>query len=92
MLFDKGGVEINAWELVGVASFPLGNRFSVYGKLGFAMWEVDFPGGSDDGTDLTYGAGVQYDLTPKLGLRGQWQRYDIREDADLFSIGVIYRF
>ena len=49
--------------------------------------------GSDDGTDLLFGAGVQYDLTNKLGIRGQWTRYDVAdEDADLFSIGLIYRF
>ena len=31
--------------------------------------------------------------TPKLGIRGQWQRYDINDnDADLFSIGLTYRF
>jgi len=92
--FDKGGVELTGFELVGVASFPLGNKFSVYGKLGFLMWEADAGvGGSEDGTDLTFGLGVQYDVTNKLGLRAGWQRYDIDDtDADLFSIGLIYRF
>jgi OOP family OmpA-OmpF porin len=94
MLFDKQGVEITAWELVGVASFPLANKFSAFGKLGFAMWDADAGiFGSDDGTDLTFGLGVQYDLTPKFGIRGQWQRYDVSdEDGDLFSVGVIYKF
>jgi OOP family OmpA-OmpF porin len=94
MLFDKGGAEVTAWELVGIGSFPLGNQFSVFGKLGFAMWETEVSGvGSDDGTDLTYGIGVQYDLNPRLAIRGQWQRYDVDPDeADMFSIGLIYRF
>lgn len=93
MLYDKGGVEITAWELSGIYSFPLGNKFSVFGRLGFAMWDAEGGGASDDGTDLLFGAGVQYDFTPKLGIRGQWTRYDVAdEDADLFSIGVIYRF
>ena len=93
-LFDKGGVEVTAWELVGIASFPVANQFSVFGKLGFAMWDVDAGVfGSDDGTDLTFGLGVQYDFTPKLGLRGQWQRYDVSDaDADVFSVGVVYKF
>ena len=93
-LFDKSGVEITTWELVGVGTFPLGNNLSVLGKLGFAMWDADAGiFGSDDGTDLTFGVGVQYDLNPKLAIRGQWQRYDVSdEDADLFSIGLIYRF
>ena len=92
-LFDKDGVEVTAWDLVGVGILPLNNQFSVYGKLGFAMWEAEGPGGSVDGTDLTYGVGAQYDLTPKLGLRLQWQRYDTDdEEADAFTLGAIYRF
>jgi OmpA-OmpF porin, OOP family len=77
-----------------VASYPLANKFSIFGKLGFAKWETDAGiFGSEDGTDLTFGVGVQYDLTPKIALRGQWQRYDVSdENADLFSIGLIYRF
>lgn len=94
MLFDKSGVEVTAWELVGIASFPLGNKFSVFGKLGFAMWDADAGiFGSADGTDLTYGVGLKYDLTPKFAIRGQWQRYDIDDaDGDLFSVGIIYKF
>ena len=92
MLYDKDNVEVTAWELVGIGSFPLANRFSVFGKLGFAMWEAEFPGGDDDGTDLTYGIGLQYDVSRNLGLRAQWQRYDVEADADVLSVGLVYRF
>jgi OOP family OmpA-OmpF porin len=87
---------VTAWELVGIAKMPLGNKFSVFGKLGFAMWEAeaDVLGLTfkDDGTDLTFGAGVQYDVSRNLGLRAQWQRYDVDSDADLLSIGLVYQF
>jgi OOP family OmpA-OmpF porin len=96
MLYDKDDVEVTAWELVGIAKMPLGNKFSVFGKLGFAMWEAeaDVLGLTfkDDGTDLTFGAGVQYDVSRNLGLRAQWQRYDVDADADVLSIGLIYQF
>jgi len=74
--------------------YPVGNNLSIIGKIGFAMWDADAGiFGSNDGTDLTYGLGVQYDLNPKLAIRGQWQRYDIDDsNGDLFSIGLIYRF
>lgn len=93
-LFDKDGVDLTAWELVGIAAFPVANQFSVFGKLGLAMWDVDAGAlGSDDGTDLTFGLGVQYDFTPKLGLRAQWQRYDVSDaDADVYSVGIVYKF
>jgi OOP family OmpA-OmpF porin len=98
MLYDKGDVEVTAWELVGLAKMPIGTNFSVFGKLGFAMWEAEqrnvpfFGTIKDDGTDLTFGIGLQYDVSRNLGVRAQWQRYDVDADADLLSIGLIYRF
>jgi OOP family OmpA-OmpF porin len=94
MLFDKGGVDVTSLDVVGVGSFPLGNKFSLFGKLGIAMWEVDAgPFGSEDGNDLTYAIGLQYDISRNLALRGQWQSYDTDpEEVDVLTIGFIYRF
>jgi len=90
-----GGVELTAWELLGIAAIPVG-PVSLYGKLGFARGEAEgtgaFSGSSDSGTDLTYGIGVQYDFTKQLGIRGEWQRYDFDEAVDVMSIGVVFRF
>lgn len=90
MLVDKGGLEVTSLEVVAVGIFPVMDRLSVIGKLGFA--NVDFtPGG--DSTDLTYGVGLQYDITRNLGARAQWQRYDSDpREVDLLSIGIVYRF
>lgn len=89
MLVDKGGLEVTALEVVAVGIFPVMDRLSVIGKLGFA--NVDFtPGG--DSTDLTFGLGVQYDITHNLGARAQWQRYDSDAEVDLLSVGIVYRF
>ena len=43
-------------------------------------------------TELTYGIGAQYDVTPKIGARVQWQRYDTDQEIDLLSVGVVVRF
>jgi len=86
----------NAWELVGLAKFPVGNRVSLYGLLGLA--KVDFERTvlgvrtSENDTQLTIGFGGQYDFTPQLGVRGQWQRYDTDQEIDVFSIGFVYKF
>jgi OOP family OmpA-OmpF porin len=89
MLVDKGGVEVNALEVVAVGLFPVAPQFSVLGKLGFANVDSE-PGG--DKTELTFGFGVQYDFTPKIGLRAQWQRYNTDEEIDLFTIGGVWKF
>ncbi|TMH82921.1 MAG: hypothetical protein E6H47_13545 [Betaproteobacteria bacterium] len=51
-------------------------------------------------TDLTFGLGVQYDVSRELGVRGEWQRYKNiggdnvggKSDVDVLSIGGIWRF
>lgn len=79
--------ESTAWELVGVASFPVMDRLSLYGKLGFyrALTKVSGTGAvpgfaatqaeSDRNTDATFGFGVKYDITRNLAARAELQRY-----------------
>jgi OmpA-OmpF porin, OOP family len=92
MLFDKSDVEVTLLEFVGVGIFPLANQFSLIGKLGLANVEVDSPGGSRDKTELTYGFGVQFDMSRNLALRALWQRYDTDEEVDWIAIGAQWRF
>ena len=92
MLFDKNDVEVTSLELTAVGLFPITNQFSIVGKLGFANVEVDFQGGSEDKTELTYGLGVQFDVSRNLGVRAIWQRYDTEEEVDFLNIGVLWRF
>jgi OOP family OmpA-OmpF porin len=91
-----GSAKGKAWDLVGVGSIPLADKFSVYGKLGFAWSEVKGFGQNESGLELTYGVGASYDFSPTVAFRGEWQRYpdagDGATDIDVLSIGVIFRF
>jgi OmpA-OmpF porin, OOP family len=89
MLYDKGGSEANALEIVAVPMFPINPQFSVFGKFGFAHIDND-PGDRD--TEITYGIGVQFNATPKIGVRAGWQRYETDQEIDLLSVGVVVRF
>jgi len=99
---ESGGTTAkgNAWELVGVGTLPINDKFSVFGKLGFAMGEGDVStalgSSSDDSTELTYGIGVKYNFTPVLGVTAEYQAYpDFANgfsDVSVFSVGVVYRF
>ena len=99
--------EANAWDIVGLGIFPLGNSFSIFGKLGFYNAEVKLGGlasGKKTTTDLTYGIGGQYDFNRNLGLRLEVQRYskvkapDVAgvsggdSDVDVMSVGALWRF
>jgi opacity protein-like surface antigen len=95
-LGEFSGTKVNAWELVGVGLFPINNQFGIYGKLGGHHSEAK-DGGSETGNGLTYGAGLQFDLSRNLGLRGEWQRYDKLAGisdlkGDVLSVGAIWRF
>lgn len=92
LLFDKDDVEVTTLEATVVGIWPLGSNFSLLGKLGFANVEVDSPFGSDDSTELTYGIGVQFDISKNLAARAMWQRYDTEEEVDYLHIGVMWRF
>lgn len=83
----RGTVEVTAFELMGVGSFPVVDRFSLYGKLGLyhAETKQNVTGtlgavtvtnnDKEKNTDVTFAFGARFDLTRSLGIRAQWQRY-----------------
>ena len=83
--------EATGFELSGVGTLPISDKFSVYGKLGLFMWDLDVKASSstlgsgslsEDGTDLTFAVGVRWNFTKNLTAQLQWQRYnDIGDDA-----------
>jgi OOP family OmpA-OmpF porin len=101
-------IETNVWEVVGIGSVPIADRFSLFGKVGIygsdTDIDVNFPGfgstgDSDDNVDLTFGFGARYDFTRNFGVRAEWQRYgdvsasDFGEsDVDVLSVGIVFRF
>lgn len=79
---------------VGFYSLPL---WDFFGRVGLARWESE-PGAllgsldDDDGTDLTYGVGMQVRMR-SLAVRAEYEDYDISGgSAELVSIGFTYTF
>jgi OOP family OmpA-OmpF porin len=91
--------DISAFGIAAVGILPLGNNFSLFGKLGLLRTEVDvtasvagFPSSdSDDETGLHYGVGVLFDLGRNFSIRAEWERND-EVEVDMLSIGVQFRF
>ncbi len=101
--FTGGDIKANAWELVGIAAWPINEQFSIYGKAGGFRGETKdsgLAGRKETNSDFTYGAGVQYDVTRNVGLRAEWQRYQNLggaslgggRDVDVFGVGILWRF
>jgi OOP family OmpA-OmpF porin len=99
---DIKGSGVN-FGVVGTA--PFGSGWAAFGKLGVISGEakasVAIPGASgslkETSTEISYGVGVSYDVTPAGAVRGEWDRYRFdfqgnKGDTDLLSIGVSVKF
>ncbi len=91
-------VEVDGYQVAGLARFSLKRQVSIFGKAGLYTWDSDVSGtgtaSDDDGTDVMYGFGVDYSVG-NWGIRGEWERFDESssgdDDIDMISVGVIYR-
>ena len=83
---QKFGLQTSAWTLAGTGVLPLGQSFSLKGRLGLSMATPDatLSSASANGTgtafpryrpSLSWGLGGQYDLTGTVGLRVDYNNY-----------------
>lgn len=74
----------------GKGILPITNQFRFYGLAG--VTKVDFDADSD--SDFSYGAGLEFDVTPQLAVGADYMRYLDESDYnfDAASVGLRYRF
>ena len=100
---STASVKGKGWEIDGLASWPVFEHFSVFGKLGIKRAVVKgdgtLTGAKETNYGPTYGVGVQYELTAAWALRGEWQAYPglggstlPKGDLDTVSVGALWRF
>lgn len=83
-----------SYGLAAVGTLPIGQRFEVFGKLGFLHTEQETTSTrtlTRDETELHYGLGAKYAFTKNWALRGEWENTEKLKVA-LLSIGAEYRF
>jgi len=77
----------NRGTALGISLLPsrqFGERFSFYGRLGLFLAETT--------GDAVVGLGARFALSEKTGLRLDWQHFASGRGADLFTLGVFFRF
>jgi hypothetical protein len=88
--------QVDGVSLSAVGFLPVG-PVDLFARAGAINWngETRSPTlgrGSDDGTDLTYGVGVQFRVW-SLSLRAEYEIFDIdRVDLDMMSVGITWTF
>lgn len=95
------GSKSDGYSLSGVGSFPLGEEFTLFGKLGYAKISSKPTGSSTGGKaksdGVTYGFGGQFNATPMVGIRAGWDKYKLDDNAfkgdiSLVSVGAVFKF
>ena len=99
-----GSVDAHGVNISLVANLPI-DAFNVFAKVGTTYGWTDTsvaPGlglrsGDDDGFGLSYGAGFGIDLSRNWAVVAEWDRYrfhfvNSKDDVDLYSIGIRFKF
>jgi len=83
-------------EVVG--TIPLGSFLEIYGKAGYLWWNAkgDDSTNTDTttGNDPVYGAGAKIIFAKKMGLRLEYEQFDIKDTKKVYlvSAGFEWRF
>lgn len=79
-----------------VGLWPLGQRFSLLGRVGLIYGDTKVTGTAptrnEKGTEAAFGLGVHYDFAPEVAVRLEWERFRFRDEVDAITLGVIARF
>lgn len=91
-------VDADGYTLGAALSLPVGEKFTVTGRLGAYFWDssTTLNGaniGSTDGNDLYYGIAGYYKLNDQVKIGAGWNRYAFSDDdVDTFNVNVRFSF
>ncbi|MDD5057159.1 MAG: porin family protein [Sideroxydans sp.] len=94
-----GLITFSAMDIGAVGLIPINDKFSMYGKLGFASTSEELLGVKGTRSAPTFGFGGQFDVSPKLGVRVGWDRHSFGDgtnfnqgDTSFVSAGAVFKF
>lgn len=91
---------VSGFEVGLLGKLPVSEAFSVYGRLGLLLWDVDVTlgdsslllSGSDDGNDIFIGFGAEIAAGGSLVVRGDFLRYAVDDvDVDTLTLSLAFR-
>jgi OmpA-OmpF porin, OOP family len=94
-------VESDGFYAAAIGSLPIGDRISLFARLGYAFYDVTLsaqaPGidlsESDDDGDLLYGFGAAAHVTDGFDVRLELEAIDVSNAAfEMLTLSAIYRF
>ena len=106
----NGKIKLQGVGVDAVGILPFTSQFSGFGKLGLQYAKaqdtfsgtgavtVSNPSPSKTSGGYKAGLGLQYDFTPALGLRGEWENYRVNDavgnkgNINTLMVGLVYMF
>ncbi len=95
--YESNGAEadLGAWTLGGIASVPVW-LIDIYARGGAAFWSADYKvldvKDDDSSTDWYGGLGLAFNLGDHIDLYGEWDRFFLDADVDVFGLGMRFTF
>lgn len=90
--------QATGFNVSGVASTELTEELNLFGKAGMMMWEkettakiqgVNTLSTTNDGVDLSLGAGAEYKINDNWGIRGEAEHFNGLNN-NLYSVGATF--
>ena len=95
----KAAIDASGYQVVLLGVLPVNDNIDLLGKVGVAMWESEYfiesvSIGEDDGNDLALGIGARWNTESGLGIRAEFEWYDIPDTdrAWLMMVGLQWNF
>jgi len=98
---DSVSVGVTGLSAAAVGRLPINDMFAVYGKLGFASYDVKakfnvagFGSGSasDSDSDMIYGVGGALSFGGNFEARLEYEALNVDGDANMISVSGLFRF
>jgi OOP family OmpA-OmpF porin len=100
----RGTIEVGTTGLIAsvLGRIPVGEVFSLYGKLGFASYDAEIKGrvngnvvAEDDANDddVAYGIGAAFNLGPSFELRAEYEAISLSDgDLTMLTLNGLFKF
>lgn len=91
----------DAIEGSAILQIPISDRFEGFARAGFVTWDAENSATDgqvvftqkSDGTDWVFGIGAAFQVTPKFGLRAEYEGAELDgTDLRALSLGGLFRF
>lgn len=92
---NVGGVDIeldNSWGAYGVGILPVTQRVDLFARVGYHNTEVSGGPITVEADGVAYGAGAQWNVSERFGIRGEYTRLESDDDGvDTFGVSGVWR-